>query len=96
MYFMPSLASAPLFIPELIQEIMHLVHEPDFNSKKPISYDSINAAGLVCTAWREVSLNAKWRDAYFRHLLRVLGPYYFDAHGRGIVSLIPISKCGLT
>ncbi|KAG9002472.1 hypothetical protein FRB94_003832 [Tulasnella sp. JGI-2019a] len=65
---MPSDSTHPmLFIPELVFEFMGYLPQHTVDS-------DIDAAGLVCKLWRDVSLDAKWKTANLRPLLSMLAP----------------------
>ncbi|KAG9008162.1 hypothetical protein FRB93_006729 [Tulasnella sp. JGI-2019a] len=66
-----------LFVDELILKILAYLHLPTANT----DYTDINAAGLTCKAWREPSLEVKWREVYLKDLLSVLVPLVTPPRG---------------
>ncbi|KAG8987292.1 hypothetical protein FRB94_005177 [Tulasnella sp. JGI-2019a] len=59
-----------LFVDEIIIQFLAYVHR----QKCATDYADINAAGLTCRAWREPSLDLKWREVDLKYLLLVLAP----------------------
>ncbi|KAG9031188.1 hypothetical protein FRB95_003092 [Tulasnella sp. JGI-2019a] len=59
-----------LFVDEIVIQFLAYLYQPRFDN----DYSDINAAGLICKAWRELSLDIKWREVDLKYLLSVLAP----------------------